>query len=425
MLNIELKKLENDTSRRCRVTKAGVGFSNNPNSYEAGREIATKALKQLGDGGCDLAILYSTSKQDPKELHRGVRSVIGETPNLLGGWAVGIITADQLGYGGYEAGITLLKSSTIKFDTFIEKGLGSGREFEVGKALGRQIAAQDYTGNWNLFLKYDSIRAERKPLPMNMGTPIVNGLSESLGGKWPPSVGIGLLGDMQFNPTYQWYGHDVVTQSAMALVMSGSSVQLDYEIMHGCKPSGGYHKITKVDGPVILEIDGKRATDAIAEMLGPDSDRTWEGYPLFVTLGWNRGDKFGEFNEADYANRLCIAVDKDRGGLIMLEDDIKEGVEVQLMRRNVNDFEYIRTKSQSLLSRIEGRKPIFAFYIDCAGRSSAYCGSEREEAEEVQKIIGSRMPLMGVYSGVELAKIGKTDMMALDWTGILCVYSEK
>ena len=32
----------------------------------------------------------------------------------------------------------------------------------------------------------------------------------------------------------------------------------------------------------------------------------------FVTFGVNKGDKFGEYNEEDYANRLCMAIDRER-----------------------------------------------------------------------------------------------------------------
>lgn len=230
-----------------------------------------------------------------------------------------------------------------------------------------------------------------------------------------------MLGDFQGNPTYQWFDDRIEQQAAMALVLSGG-VQLDTIIMHGCKPSGGYHRITKVEGNVVLEIDGKPAVEAIAELLGPDSYKSWEDYPFFVTLGVNKGDKFGEFKEEEYANRLVLGVDKDRGGLIMFEPDLKAGAEFQLMQRSF-DFSYIRQRAGDLLNRIGDRKPFFALYIDCAGLASAYSGTEGEEAEEVQKIIGSEMPLLGMYSGVEIAKVGM-DMQALDWTGVLCVLSE-
>ena len=117
-----------------------------------------------------------------------------------------------------------------------------------------------------------------------------------------------------------------------------------------------------------------------------------------------------------------MGVDRDRGGLIMFEPDLKEGSEVQLMQRSF-DFSYIRQRAEDILNRVKGRNPIFALYIDCAGRASAYSGTEGEEAEEVQKIIGPKMPLLGMFSGVEIAKVGM-DMQALDWTGVLCVFSE-
>jgi hypothetical protein len=192
--------------------------------------------------------------------------------------------------------------------------------------------------------------------------------------------------------------------------------------MHGCKPASGYHTITKAEGSLVLEIDGKPALDAIADLLGPDSEKSWEDYPLFVTLGVNKGDKFGPFKEEDYANRLVMAVDQQRRALVMFENDLKPGFEVQLMRRSI-DFDYIGRRADELLGRLGHRIPVFALYIDCAGRASAYCGTEREEAEEVQRVIGSRMPLLGMYSGVEIAKVGP-DMQALDWTGVLCVFSE-
>jgi small ligand-binding sensory domain FIST len=157
-------------------------------------------------------------------------------------------------------------------------------------------------------------------------------------------------------------------------------------------------------------------------LLGESSGLGWQDFPLFVTLGVNKGDKYGEFKEEEYANRLCMSVDKERGGLVMFEPDLEEGSEVQLMRRSI-DFQYIGQRAQKLLDGLGDRKPVFALYIDCAGRASAYCGTEGEEAEEVQKVIGSKMPMLGMFSGVEIAKVGN-EMQALDWTGVLCVFSE-
>ncbi len=405
------------------ATQAGVGYSENPKSMEAGAEATSAAMADAGVDTCDLAILYSTSKQDPVQLRDGVRSVIGPNARLIGGYAVGAFTKDRLGYEGYQVGVAILSSDTMKVDMFIETGMPDN-EHNVGVALGGQVQSQSFLDTPSMLLMYDSIKGkppEGVIFNMNLATPLLQGMDTSLE-SWPPTAGVGLMGDMQGNPTYQWFDDRIEQQSAMALVLSGS-VRMDTIIIHGCKPSSGYHTITKAEHNVVLEIDGKPAVEAVAELLGPDSQKSWEDYPIFVTLGVNRGDKFGPFDEEAYANRIVMSVDRERGGLAMFESDLKAGDEVQLMRRSIDDFSYIGARVQDLLERVGERKPFFALYIDCAARASAYCGTEGEEAEEVQKTIGDRMPLLGMYSGVEIAKVGG-DVRALDWTGVLCVFSE-
>ncbi len=402
------------------ATTAGVGYSDNPKSADAGAEAAAAAMAEAGISSCGLALLYSTEKHDPAQLRNGVRAVIGPSARLIGGYAVGIITRNRLGYEGHQVGVAVLASDSMEVDMFLEKGLPDN-EYGVGLALGAQIRSREYRGEPNILLMYDAVnRSVAQGLALNLATPLVEGMSRALA-PWPPTAGVGMMGSMQWNPTFQWFDDRIEQHSAMALVLSGG-VRMDTIIVHGCKPASRYHTITKAEGPVVLEIDGKSALDAIADLLGSDSDKSWEDYPLFVTLGVNKGDKFGPFKEDEYANRLVMAVDQKRRGLIMFENDLKPGFEVQLMRRSI-DFDYIARRADELLGRLENRTPFFALYIDCAGRASAYCGTEREEAEEVQRIIGARMPLLGMYSGVEIARVGQ-DMQALDWTGVLCVFSE-
>lgn len=402
------------------ATRVGVGYSEDTKSHEAGAEAARAALRDADVTASNLVLLFATEKHNPQRLRDGVRSVVGAAPRLIGGYSMGIITKDRLGYDGYQVGVAVLSSDSVTVDMFIETGL-VGNEYKVGLGLGEQIRRGHYAGQPNVLLMYDSvIRSVAQGLALNMATPLVEGISRTIG-TWPTAAGVGMMGSMQWNPTFQWFDDRIEQHSAMALVLSGG-VRMDTIIMHGCKPASGYHTITMAEGSLVLEIDGKPALDAIADLLGPDSEKSWEDYPLLVTLGVNKGDKFGQFREEDYANRLVMAVDQQRRALVMFENDLKPGFEVQLMRRSI-DFDYIGRRADELLARVGGRTPLFALYIDCAGRASAYCGTEREEAEEVQRVIGSRMPLLGMYSGVEIAKVGR-DMQALDWTGVLCVFSE-
>jgi len=401
------------------ATQAATSYTETSDSFQAGAQLAADVRGRL-PGKIDAVLLMSTSKQNPERLLAGVRSVLGAVP-VYGGYAVGVITNDRLGYEGYQCGLAALSFDRgARLDVFHEGGL-AGNERRVGERLAERMAAAPGEGEQGLCLMYDSVRDKSVAgdWVLNVATPLLAGMSEKLH-EWPPTVGVGLLGDMQFNPTYQWVGAEVAEQTALALRFS--NVRLDYVIMHGCEPIGDYHTITKAEYNVVLEIDGVPALDAVARMLGPGLDRPWEQYPLFITLGLNRGDKYGEFRESDYANRLVAGIDRDRGGLVMFEPDLVAGSEVQLMGRSV-DFGYVAQRTEELLAKVEGRHPFLALYIDCAGRASAYCGSDGEEAAEVRRVIGDRVPLLGAYSGVEIAKVG-AEVRPLDWTGVLCVLSQ-
>ena len=119
------------------ATIAGVGFSENPKSYDAGVEAVSAAMAEARVEQCDLALMFVTPRQDSSQLREGVRSVIGPMARLIGGYSVGIITKDALAYAGYQVGVAVFSSDSMEIDMFIEKGLPDN-EFNVGVALGKQ-----------------------------------------------------------------------------------------------------------------------------------------------------------------------------------------------------------------------------------------------------------------------------------------------
>lgn len=104
-----------------------------------------------------------------------------------------------------------------------------------------------------------------------------------------------------------------------------------------------------------------------------------------------------------------------------MDVDFQVGDEFQFMRRSIEPG-IVSRQSHRLLNSLTGRRPLFALYISCAGRIKKLYGSDKEEAEEVQEALGD-LPLIGMYSGVEIARV-KNKLMPLDWTGVLCVFSE-
>ncbi len=82
--------------------------------------------------------------------------------------------------------------------------------------------------------------------------------------------------------------------------------------------------------------------------------------------------------------------------------------------------ESARDQTSALLAQLGPRTAVAALYIDCAGRSTAYSGMDVDEATPVREQVGARCPLLGFYSGVEIAPfLGRS--RPLDWTGVLLV----
>ncbi len=336
---------------------------------------------------------------------------------IVGGSACGALTNDHLGCEGAQVVAAAVASDTIRFHPFVQSLAGMS-ELDAGRALGSQLRRAG-CGQAPLLLMYELVKHTTPHGPnLNMGTPLLEGIEEQLG-EWPDVAGLGLLGGVRWRPGQQFVPDGLATQTAMALSISGP-VTMTVGVTTSMGPMSSYREITAVDGPAVLGIDGRPALTVIEEMLGPTMG--WKDFPLVLTFGINNGDLYDTYREDRYANYLCVAVDPSRKALIMSDTYLAAGMTFQLMRRQMN-FDAIRRFANSLVESVGDRRPLLALYIDCAGRASQYIGGNREEAAEIQHALGTEIPLIGVYSGSEIARVGKS-VRRLNHAGVLAILSE-
>ena len=398
-------------------TKTGIGYSIKTDPFAAGKECSAKAVEQIGDSPISIVIIFCSGKYNPELFLAGVRSNTGNAP-VIGGAAFGVFTNTELSYEAYEATATVLSSDTIKFHTFSQPGLNIN-EYAAGIALANKINTCATNHAKGLLVFYDTAKSTNPPM-LNFATPLFAAIEEKIDASIC-CAGAGLMGDLQLTSCFQFLDDQVLHQHVLGLLISGDCMMYN-NIMHGCMPASSYKTITRAEGPVIYEIDDRPAIDVIDDLFGAENKVPWNEFPLFVTLGLNKGDKYGDFKEQDYANRVCLAIDAEKKALIMFEPDLKAGDEVQLMHRSLN-LDYLHSGITALKQKAVGKKPLLYFYINCGGRAKPFAGGELEDVTEVQKIIGNEIPFMGFYSGVEIAKLGN-HLQALDWTGVLCLLTE-
>ena len=394
-----------------------IGYSDNPGSAVAGRQAAVEALsKNTLQGPCSIILLFATARHDAGVLLTQIQAVFGPDVPVVGGGAVGVICNDRFGYAGDQVALAAFWLDDSGYELLVETGLDQGEE-RVGERLGSRLKELGIKENSPLVLFYDAIDVSNGAMRMVMATHLLRSMENSLG-FLPDIVGAGLMGDYACTPTPQWTGQGTALHSALAVAFTGNVV-MDHVIMHGCRPATSYYTVTRADGQTILEINGQPALDFLNSML--ESAIPVESYPFFLILGVNRGDKWGEFDENSYANRLCLAIDKERGGIVMFEPDMVAGTEFQVMYRSLA-LDYMAPRIEEAFTRAKDRTPVFAMYIDCAGRAAGYGGVDMEDAVMVQKTIAGRVPLLGMYTGVEIARV-ETAPRGLDWTGVFCLFS--
>jgi hypothetical protein len=326
-------------------TKTGTGYSQNENSFDAGIEVATNAIGDQELSAHTLFFLFASPQHNSEMLIKGIRFVLGNKPVIIGGTTIGILTNDFLSYTGSLAGGAFLSIENSFFKFCIEENI-KDREFESGSNLAKKIKDVKAGPNDSLLLLYDSVKftANEGDFMFHLAVPLLEGMHTILK-EWPVVAGVGVMGDMNLTHACAIWVNEKNMRHGLAAVSIGEPLKMDTIILSGTRPASGYHKITKAADNIIYELDGKPALEVIDSLMG--GSMSWDEYPLFITLGVNNGDKFGEYDSENYSNRFCLAIDKEKKALIMVETDLSQGQEVQLMRRDF-DFAYIEPQVNKL-----------------------------------------------------------------------------
>jgi len=405
--------------------KVGIGYSNTQDSFASGKIAAEAAIAGGEIENPALILAFCHHQVDAEAFLQGLRTVVGHDVPIVGGSAIGIITNDQVSYEGFPAGIAVLQSDDLKYAIACTDHLDQD-EMQAGRKLAESLSGA--ASGQLLLIFYDSLKfpptASTPPI-MNASPPLIQGIAAVLSSS-VPILGAGLVGDFDFSPPRQFSGYAVTHQTVVGTLFSGVYHHY-YQIMHGTTPLDGiYHTITKMDGAFIYEVDGQPVVEMIDAIYG---NKNWrKQIPIKrLTIGVNYGEKYGDYKEEEYVNRLITGALPDAKGIAIFEPDLEVGTVFLFMLRDSSKMmESAGENCSDLMQRIEndGKRPAFGFYIDCAGRTALMSETIDEEADIIRENFHQRnIPLLGFYSGVEVAPLlGKS--RGLDWTGVLWVMAE-
>jgi hypothetical protein len=364
-------------------------------------------------------LVFCGGKHDPVTVLGALRGRYGGIP-IVGGSAAGVIGSGRFGYSGLEIGILAIASAALCPKLYLTHDLLAG-ETLAGEALGRDVARAAEDGAVVLLL-FDSV-ASLSPRRLHYASAIVEGFNAGLGDTSISLIGGGLLTDINIQDGWIFDGAGVCKHAAAALVFP-PEITAETVILHGCRPVSSFMEITRIEGAVVFELDGEPALGVLERMLGLRIGSAEGGdLSLIATLGEKYGDPFADYDENAYVNRLILLADRASGSITLFEPDFRLGTKVQIMARdNALMLESVRQGTESLRNKTRGKQTLFGLYIDCAGRASGRSGAAQEEAGLMMENFDPALPLLGFYSGVEIAPI-QGYSRPLDWTGVLTVVS--
>jgi hypothetical protein len=405
--------------------KIGVGFSNTESAYSAGMEIVRNAMSYKGIDRADLILAFRRGANDLDEFYQGLRAAAGSDAPILGGSAIGVITNDNLSYKDFASGAMVISSDNLT-SRLVTVGDLNADEKKAGQGLGEALS-QEQDGKLVL-LFYDSIKrppGDNSPPVLNASSLLLSGLYQRFS-KTTPIIGAGLIGDFGFNPARQFCGSFASGQKVVAAALNGD-FNVHTCITHGCTPLDGiYHRITRMEGSIIHELDGRPVTQIIDEIYGSKGWRDQQPVRL-LTIGVDSGEKFTMPDESTCVNRLILGALPDGEAISIFEEDLEIGTMIRFMIRDADEMmNSAKKNSETIIARIKAKneEPVLGLYIDCAGRTAEYQNITMEEATVIQDVFNRHdIPLLGFYSGVEIAPMPEKSR-GLDWTGVLMVLTE-
>jgi hypothetical protein len=369
----------------------------------------------------NMLMVFVGGKHAPEQALHAIRGIFSNAV-IVGGSAAGVISRQGLGYSGFEIGITAFYDGASTPKLLVAHNLLQGERqagFELGQRVG-QVAHDDAS----VVMFFDSV-ATNVPLRLHAASLLVDGFQSGLGDHRIQLIGGGLLTDFNLSGGWVFDGSEVRKHAAIALVFP-ESIKTLTTILHGCRPVSAFMEITRIEGAEVFELDGQPALRVVEQMLDlPLGSSRGSELSLIATLGQKQGDRFAPYDENAYVNRLILNADPDRGSITLFEPDFTKGMQVQIMSRdNSLMLESAARGVEQISKAMLDNSCLLAMYIDCAGRASVRSGSTAEEAELVVSGIDPALPLMGFYSGVEIAPFSGGYSRPLDWTGVLTIFQK-
>jgi len=383
------------------VTKAGVGMSRNHNPSVAGREAAEQALLKAGVAKPDFVFMFGSIGYDQRSLVRAVREITGGAP-LTGCSAEGTINGDDADESNFSVVVTAISSDELHWINGLAAGLRADPR-DAGKRVAQDLLPHLSAETIGLFVFPDGVSLSLEHF--------FAGLEGTLSSeRFLPMWGGGAGNNYIFGePTYQYCDDEVVSDGVSYALLSGRA-RASWALSHSLIPIGGERKVTRSQGNVIYEIDGKPATEVLNEYLPEGAladERDWSRYAYSLALT-SKAPSY--MKDEEYIVRGVPQLNLTDGS-VTVQTEVTEGTSVWFSSRDKEKFTAgLDRMAAQIKEQLGGAQPKLVFQFECSTRGKLMF-REQEKLQLLKRLrqsVDPDVPWAGFYTeGRELGPVEK------------------
>ncbi|MDH3255793.1 MAG: FIST C-terminal domain-containing protein [Acidobacteriota bacterium] len=287
------------------------------------------------------------------------------------------VTDDSLTVTAVAPGDTRIRGATLPLG-------GAGGSHDAGVELARQLSGAE--------LRHVLVLSEG--LHVN-GSELARGLNEALPAG--TTVSGGLAGDGErFGRTLILAEGTAAPDRVTAVGLYGEKLRTSCGSLGGWDPFGPERLVTRAEGNILYELDGRSALAIYRKYLGPYEKDLPASALLFPLALRRRGDD-------PAVVRTILAIDDD-AGTMTFAGDMPEGSYARFMKANFDRLVDGATRAaKDSFEAMDSATPELALLISCVGRKMVLKQRIEEEVEGVRRIFGPGPVLTGFYSYGEMS----------------------
>jgi len=287
------------------------------------------------------------------------------------------VTDDSLTVAAIQFESTRIAGAQINLEDF-------NSSYEAGHELGKMLEVVDLT---HVFVLSSGLGINASDL--------VSGLTNAL----PTHVTItgGLAGDGdRFKETVVFWNDIKDNRTVAILGLYGERLKIGFGSLGGWDPFGPERLITRSNGNILYELDGRSALELYKLYLGEHAKglpATGLLYPLSIRA------KEGSTGVV----RTILSVDEENQ-CMTFAGDVPEGMYARLMKANFERLiDGAMGAAKISCQALGSTAPDLAVLISCVGRKMVLKQRVEEEIESVRELLGDKTLLTGFYSYGEIS----------------------